>query len=179
MKHLLLLLLFLNISNSASQKKIYITKILKKLYKKKSIKKQQEQLFTQIESNIQKGNELLFDDLMEWEKDITNLQEKYTFFKQLERKSLKKLKVQFINEIDIFQLILKVNFHLYNKAFTLSELKTLLNFYNTKAGMKIIKLAPKFVSKSQKLLSERLIPIATKIATKVQKEMVQEFINAE
>ncbi|MCO4780997.1 MAG: DUF2059 domain-containing protein [Candidatus Cloacimonetes bacterium] len=182
MKNILILSFFftsISFSAGTDQKTPLIKKILKKIYKKKMIEQQQQDLFTRIESNITKGNNLLFDDLMEWEKNTQNIEAKYKLFKQLEKKSLKILKSRFLKEINMYSLVLKANMHLYRKNFTLSELKTLLKFYNTAAGVKTIEIAPQLLATSQEIMAKQLVPATSKIAKEVQKNMVEEFIASE
>ena len=153
-----------------------IKKILRRIFRKEMIQKQQEELFLRIESNIIKGNNVLFDDLMEWEKNTENIQEKYKLFKKLEKKSMIILRKRFMEEVNMFTLVLQANLHLYKRNFTLDELKILLKFYNTKVGKKTILIGPELLASSQELMAKQLVPITTRIAKDVQQKMVQEFI---
>lgn len=75
------------------------------------------------------------------------------------------------------QTIREINFSLYAKYYTESELRDLIAFYRTPTGKKTIQVTPEFVAESNRQVNERLVPEMMKIMFEIIREEIKPGMN--
>jgi hypothetical protein len=68
------------------------------------------------------------------------------------------------------QVIEEVSYELYDKHFTVEDLRHLIAFHKTATGQKLISIMPRLFSESMAKTSERLTPIMQAIAQEIMEE---------
>jgi uncharacterized protein len=73
----------------------------------------------------------------------------------------KRLEEFFAKELRLDQMVDEVAFRIYEKNFTVSELRELVAFHKTPAGQKSVKVAPEMMMGTLKVFSEQVTPKLT------------------
>jgi len=82
----------------------------------------------------------------------------------------KKMRERIPQRINYKQFIEETYYPLYDKFFTESELRELVNFYKTPAGQKFIDTMPQLFAEATRLSLEKLSPQITKLIDEIIKE---------
>ena len=75
-----------------------------------------------------------------------------------ERPAVKKLEERLMAKIDIQKIMDEMLIVVYDKFFTLEEIKDLLAFYKSPTGQKMVKLMPDIAAESMKVTQTKLLP---------------------
>jgi hypothetical protein len=74
------------------------------------------------------------------------------------QKSSERFKAKFRARLNYSEMINEVTYIVYDKHYTLEELKDLIAFYKTPTGQKVLKTMPVVAEAAMKLTQERLLP---------------------
>jgi hypothetical protein len=74
------------------------------------------------------------------------------------QKSSERFKTKFRARLNYSEMINEVTYIVYDKHYTLEELKDLIAFYKTPTGQKVLKTMPVVAEAAMKLTQERLLP---------------------
>jgi uncharacterized protein len=100
-------------------------------------------------------------------------------FKQLTEESMKLVSKRYSEllkkRINLYMVLEEVSYQLYDKHFTVEDLKGLIAFYKTATGQKSIQVMPQLMQESMSLTSQKLMAAMTDVSKEVEKEL-QEFI---
>ena len=100
----------------------------------------------------------IFEDL--FFKDRNNIQKRY--------------QEKFLSKIDIDALVNELVNSVYDKHFTLAEIKDLIVFYKSPTGQRMIKLTPVLVQDTMRVMSEKLVPKIMDVGKEIEAEMKRE-----
>jgi hypothetical protein len=74
------------------------------------------------------------------------------------QKSSERFKAKFRARLNYSEMINEVTYIVYDKHYTLEEIKELIAFYKTPTGQKVLKIMPAVAEDAMKLTQERLLP---------------------
>jgi hypothetical protein len=86
-----------------------------------------------------------------------------------------RMKAMFLQRIDMKQLVEDISYSVYDKHFTVNELKDLVTFYKSETGKKVIAEMPALYAESVAKAGEIVMPKVTEIMDEVQKDETKQL----
>lgn len=86
------------------------------------------------------------------------------------QRSADRFRELFNQRVNYAQVIEEVSYELYDKHFTVEDLRHLVAFHKTATGQKLIHILPRLVSESMTKTGERLTPVVQAIAQEIMEE---------
>lgn len=112
------------------------------------------------------------------ERERTSLEEMFS----VERaEATRRFQDKLMRKIDFAETVQQMSAAVYDKYYTLEELKDLINFYKTPTGQKSLRLMTPIFNETMKQMQEKLIPKIPKIMKELQEEdkaEIEQKINA-
>src|SRR5687768_7722805 len=155
----------------AAQKKALIKELLALTGSKEDIDKASDMMMAFQQDQTQRMVETMIDD----DKNMTpeqKLELKGTI-KATSDRVTKRLEEFFAKELQLDQMIDDVAYRLYDKHFTVAELRELVAFHKTPAGQKSVKIAPEMMMETMKVFTDQVTPKLTQHMKKVLDEEVE------
>ena len=87
----------------------------------------------------------------------------------------KRIKTLFVERIDMQQLIEDITLSVYDKHFSVDELRDLVAFYKSPTGKKVMEVTPVMLSESAAKAGELVAPKVAAIVEEIQKEETKQF----
>ena len=87
----------------------------------------------------------------------------------------KRIRTLFVERIDMQQLIEDITFSVYDRHFTVDELRNLVAFYKSPTGKKVVEVTPLMLTESAAKAGELVAPKVTAIVEEIQKEETKQF----
>lgn len=161
----------------APEKKKLIAEIISVLEADKKVEEVMQSMFKQmdqaypaiIHSTIEKRTDLTPGSKVALEKQL--VKQNNNFSQRFQQKMLKAIDFQEFVEFAFYPL--------YDKFFTVEELKSLLEFYKTPTGQKLSEILPQLSAESVRLSQEYLIPKIGSIVDELVKEDIEKTTNKE
>jgi hypothetical protein len=82
----------------------------------------------------------------------------------------KRFQARLLEKLDYGAMIDEIAIEVYDRNFTLEEVKDLITFYKTPTGQKLLKLLPAIMRETMQAVQERLIPKIPAIIRELQEE---------
>ena len=165
-------------ANERQQKKKVVRAILKLAIRSEDVKSQEDQLMAGIMDNLQKTNEVLLKDMLEWEKDPEVIRRRTAKFKSLEKASFDALRKNLSKKLSLKELMIRASAGVYLKNYSFAELKTIYKFYQTPAGKKTLRIARKIMAETEKAITSKVVPLATEVARQSQRKLMEDFMKS-
>ena len=96
---------------------------------------------------------------------------------QRARRARQRFEQLLAQKIDYGQLVEEISYEVYDKFFTLEELKDLLAFYRTATGQKTIRVMPQLFAESMTRTNERLTPLIQPLVKEIMEEEMKQREN--
>ncbi|MCE1245648.1 MAG: DUF2059 domain-containing protein [Firmicutes bacterium] len=171
-----LIVCFLFITASAGfcdisqEKKRLILELLKLTKVEESLQANIDQLMNEKESAYSK---LISEELLKEGKNDNNGDSKDKVRKTMSG-ILSKVKTKMLEKLDLGQLLVDVYLPLYDKYFTENDLKSLVDFYNSPIGGKMLKVMPQIAGEAGKQTADYLRPRFSKAFNETLGEVINE-----
>lgn len=97
------------------------------------------------------------------------------------KESSKRFQAKLMQKLDYTAIIIEISAIVYDKNFTLEEIRDLTAFYRTATGQKSLKMMSPIMTDTMQLLSERLLPKIPVIIKEIEQENrleIEQKINA-
>lgn len=140
----------------SADKKQVIEEIIKSVRAEEQMKATMEKMFEQME-NVYPA---VVDSMIDGQENLTVAEKTKLKAEMIERNAeiSKRFNQKFLNVINYPEFLEQVFYPLYDKFFTVEELKDLLAFYKTPTGQKFNNVIPEFSAESIRLSQIYLIP---------------------
>lgn len=86
------------------------------------------------------------------------------------KRVMDRIEEYYAKELDLVQLLYEVALPVYAENFTDAELRELVAFYKTSAGQKSVRIAPRLMTDTMRVFSEKYLPKLTEFIKKVTAE---------
>jgi hypothetical protein len=134
-------------------------------------------LMTMIDAQINEATRKIFNQTLAEDKNLSAGDRKFfedLFFKDVNsiHKSYQK---KFLAKIDLDALVIEMTYSIYDKHFTLAEIKDLTTFYQSPTGQKMIKMTPVIMADMMLVITEKMLPKMMEIGKDVEAEMKKEI----
>lgn len=87
----------------------------------------------------------------------------------------KRYQDKLMSRLNLAQMVEEISTAIYEKHYTLEEIRELTAFYKSPLGRKTLKLTPEIFGESMQILMEKLPPKITEVTKEIEKEMRREF----
>jgi uncharacterized protein len=147
--------------------------LIKKLLDATNSKKNAEEIFkSQFDELVKQMPEIVWQTISEMTelKQLAPKQQQEMRAKMSESAARisTRMRELFLQRIDIGQLIEEISYRVYDKYFTDSELKDLVDFNESATGKKVIEVMPKLVAESTAKVTEVIMPKVKGIMSEIQ-----------
>ena len=88
---------------------------------------------------------------------------------------IKRIQERLIEKLDFFRMIDEVFISVYDKHYTLEEIRDLITFYKTPTGQKSLKVSPQLMNDAMVQITERMVPKIPEVMKELQDEERKEI----
>ncbi|HEX8736516.1 MAG TPA: DUF2059 domain-containing protein [Pyrinomonadaceae bacterium] len=142
-----------------------------------------EELMKIVSSQVQATSKTIFKTLLDERTDLTPAERKLLedSFAASQGEAAKRYQEKFVQKLNFNAMIAEISIAIYDKHYTLEEIRDLIAFYKTPTGQKSLKLTTTIMTDSFQAIQEKLLPRMPVIIKEIEEEIrkdAEEKINA-
>lgn len=142
-----------------------------------------EDLLELMSAQMQATSKTIYKALIDERTDLTPAERKSLeeAFTAGQTESSKRYQEKFAQKLDLNTMIQEISLTVYDKHYTLEEIRDLIAFYKTPTGQKSLRLMNPIMSDSMQAMQEKLLPKIPTIIKEIEEEIrkeAEEKINA-
>jgi hypothetical protein len=142
-----------------------------------------EDLVEIMSAQMQVTSRTIFRAMLDERTDLTLAERKSLedSFAAGQQESAKRFQEKFLQKLDLNAVIEETSIAIYDKHYTLEEIRDLIAFYKTPTGQKAVRLMTTIMSDSMQAMQEKLLPKIPVIVKEIEEEIrkeAEEKINA-
>ena len=133
-------------------------------------------IIAMVDAQTDESTRAIFNQTLEENKHFTAEERKTLedLFFNGENNLQKRYQEKFLQKIDVDALTNEIINSIYEKHFTLAELKDLIFFYKSPTGQRMLKLTPVLMEDMLRMTSEKLVPKIMDVGKEIEAEMKRE-----
>jgi len=160
-------------TDAAAEKQAAIRELMAIFNEDNGIEKLMEIMTAQTDESAKK----IFQQTLDEDKTLTPAEKKAASeaFLSDQAGTFKRFQEKMFERLNLTQLIVDISTAVYEKHYTLEEIREIIAFYKKPVGQKTLKLTPVIFAESMQALMEKLEPKLREVTKEVEREMRQEF----
>jgi uncharacterized protein len=142
-----------------------------------------EDLVNIMSAQMQVTSKSVFKAMLDERSDLTPAEKRSLedSFAANQSDAIRRYQEKFMQKLDLNAMIEETSIAIYDKHYTLEEIRDLTAFYKTPTGQKSLRLMPAIMSDSMRAMREKLLPRIPVIIKEIEEEIrrdAEETINA-